>query len=72
MPIFQSETSIAAVATSASKSTDIQKQLEAIGFDVTVLDISSGADDDGDESGSEGSTESWSEVEGSDIEMKDA
>jgi hypothetical protein len=72
MPIFQSATSIAAVATSASKSADIQRQLEAIGFDVTTLDISSGADEDADDSGSEGSTESWSEVDGNDVEMKEA
>lgn len=72
MPIFDATTSIAAIATSKGKSSEIRGQLEAIGFNVTLLDISNSDEDSGSESGSgsdsEGSedeTESQSEASGS-------
>lgn len=73
MPIFDPATSIAAVATSSGKLDAIQKQLKDIHFDVTVLEIvgKAGEGEDGDESmDGESGTESWSEVGGSDAEMK--
>ena len=75
MPIFDPKSSIAAVATSKGKLESIQKTLNDMEFDVTVLEIvgKGGEEEEGSEdeemSGDE-STESWSEVEKSDAEMK--
>merc|ERR1712093_93615 len=75
MSIFSPETSISAVATSPSKLEDVQKQLETLGFDVTVRHIVAEGEeeegsDSGSESGSDGAaadlsteTEPWSEGE---------
>lgn len=76
LPIFDPATSIAAVATSKGKLEAIQKQLKDLHFDVTVREIvgQGGEEDEEGDSGSDmegdGSTESWSEVGGSDAEMK--
>ena len=71
MPIFEPSTSIAAVATSKSKLEDVQKQLRALSFDVTVLDIVNEADEAESEAESEeASSEAWSEVNGSDAELR--
>lgn len=73
MPIFDVDTSIAAIATAKSKAEDIKKQLSDLGMDVNVLDIATEADD-GQEGGAsedgESGEESWSEIDGSDVEMK--
>jgi hypothetical protein len=83
LPIFDSATSIAAISSSKDKANEMQGQLQAIGFDVEILNISN-PDDEASESGSEemtgasgdeesgsetGSSESW-QIENGDTEMK--
>lgn len=77
LPVFDSSSAIAAIASSKSKSPEIAKQLKEIGFEVDTIDIVSAGDEDASDSeagssedGSSGN-DSWSEVEhNSDAEMK--
>jgi hypothetical protein len=64
LPIFDPATAIASIASSKDKASEMKAQLENIGFDVQLLDIS-GADDDASSSGHEGSMGSESGEEGS-------
>ncbi|CAE7154201.1 unnamed protein product [Rhizoctonia solani] len=54
LPLFDPETSIAVVASSASKSSDIAEGLKSAGFDVEIRTLDFSEDDDMDDSGSEG------------------
>lgn len=67
LPIFDSATSIAAITSSKGKAAEMKTQLEEIGFEVDLLDISKAEDDDASESGDESSegSESGSEDESS-------
>lgn len=67
LPIFDSATSIAALTSSKGKAAEMKMQLEGIGFEVDLLDISKAEDDDASESGDESSegSESGSDDESS-------
>lgn len=60
LPLFEAETSIAVVASSATKSADIAEGLKSSGFEVEVRTLDLSADEDMDESdeggGSSGSS----------------
>ena len=86
LPIFDSATSIAAITSSKGKATEMKTQLQDIGFEVALLDISKAEDDDASESGDESSNGSESgdetssgeesgsseswQMEGDDVKMK--
>ncbi|QRW19305.1 AhpC/TSA domain-containing protein [Rhizoctonia solani] len=54
LPLFDPATSIAVVASSASKSSDIAEGLKSSGFDVELRTLDLSGDEDTDDSGSEG------------------
>lgn len=68
LPIFDPSTAIASITSSKDKAIEMEQQLQAIGFDVQLVDIS-GADDDASSTDGEVSSGSDSEDEGSDQEQ---
>lgn len=64
LPIFNSSSAIASITSSKDKASEMKKQLQDIGFNVQILEIS-GSGDEASDSGEEGSMASDSEDEGS-------
>jgi hypothetical protein len=59
LPIFDPETSVAAIASAPTRAQEIADQLKAVGYDVETRELDLGSDDDG--SGSESGSETGSE-----------
>ena len=69
LPIFDSSTSIAAVASSKSKADDISKTLTEAGYDVELKTLETGPAEGSEDESMEGSDGSDSGSEGSDEAM---